>query len=149
LNRKSFGKAAGRSHFAELNTSNLASHNFSTWFVEVDAEVEISDLLDPAAWGPQKLIRRGDVLHAMRTDNAYFGLFVCTRVAAGFPTFEILSIRERQSSSASKRAAKGETRREYVLGAGLVDVRDGEIVAVTRDPAQIQAKLADDTGKPA
>jgi hypothetical protein len=130
LNKKSFGKGSGRSHFPELTTQNLTTYNASTWFIEVDTDVEISDLLDPACWGPQKLVRRGDMLHVLRADNAFFGAFVCVRVAAGHPSFEPLAIRDRQTHAKPKRIARGEPRQEFHLGAGLVRIENDEIVGI-------------------
>jgi hypothetical protein len=144
---KPFGQQAGRPHFPQLENQHLSSFGQRTFFIEVDATVELEHLSDPMLWGPQPRVTRGSILHAMRADNSWFATMVCFGSVASYPDFRLHAVTRTESLAEPSGATAGD-RVEYVLGAGWTVTAGGEIVAAGLPSQQAaQAILAEHLGE--
>jgi hypothetical protein len=141
MNRPLFSVSNGRAHFSELSSQNLSSFNSQSWFIELAAGVQLADLFDPGVWGPQPRVQRGDTVVVMAEDNSFFGVLMCTRTAAAYPTFEPLMIRERQAPISAIKPSNGHGI-EFRPGFGFCVLEAGEIVATATSRADAEAQLA-------
>lgn len=125
---KPFTVSAGRRHLPELAQANLATFRCSEYFVEIDPKITSDDLLNPALWGPQKFVRRGDKIRVLAADNSYYGEYLVARTEAGFPVLQVIALIQR-AAPASEDGQDAKTRIEYRPDAQWVAIHDGRIVA--------------------
>ena len=141
---KPFKKEMGRNHFQELKNEHLASFNHSQYFVEISNEYSLDQLLDPIIWGPQPKLKRGDLVTAMRADNAYFVTLIVEGTSAGYPTFRIFNVIERVEAAAEP-ATIGADGIEMLLtpeGAVHTVTVGGELVDLARTGEAADASFA-------